>query len=115
MESMYFIITIIVIVGSFTIAILTILTDHKQKMLLIEKGQIEEKKPFPGLRSGLTFTLLGIISLVIFQGWAGSFQIIPWYSPGVVFLALGVSQLSYYYLIKRDAHKLEKTYSDRAL
>ncbi|KJS19452.1 MAG: hypothetical protein VR72_18560 [Clostridiaceae bacterium BRH_c20a] len=115
MESMYFITTIITIFGGFTIAILAILTDHKQKMLLIERGLIEEKKPYPGLRSGLTFTLLGIISLLIFRSWTSIFQVIPWYSPGAVFLAFGVAQLSYYFLIKRDANKLDKTYSDRAL
>jgi len=115
MENMYFFIPVITILGGFTIAILTIFTDHKQKMLLIEKGLIEEKKPYPGLRSGLTFTLLGIIFLMIFQEWAASLQVIPWYSPGAVFLALGAAQLSYYILIKRDVRKLEKTYSDRAL
>jgi len=115
MENMFFLISVLTILGGFVIAGLAIVTDHKQKMLMIEKGLIEEKKPLPGLRSGLTFTLLGCICLLIFWEWQSILGPIPWYSPGGVLLALGLAQLGYYGLMRKDMRRVEKKYPSRAV
>lgn len=115
MEDMFFLISVFTIFGGFSVAILAIVTDHKQKMLLIEKGLVDERKPLPGLRSGLTFSLLGSVCLLIFWEWRSVLGVIPWYSPGGVFLALGLAQLGFYTAMRRDTKKAEKRYSSRAI
>lgn len=108
MENMVFLISVITILGGFSIAVLAIMTNHKQKVLLIEKGLVREEKSHPGLRSGLTFTLLGIISLLLFRQWSSILGTMPWYTPGAILLALGLAQLGYYRLIRQDARKAAK-------
>jgi drug/metabolite transporter (DMT)-like permease len=105
MEEMFFLISVLTIFGGFSVAILAIVSDHKQKMLLIEKGLIEEKKALPGLRSGLVFSFLGAILLLIFWEWRSILGIIPWYSAGGILLAFGLAQLIYFMALKRESKR----------
>ncbi|MGI6226364.1 MAG: hypothetical protein ACOYJ1_08935 [Peptococcales bacterium] len=108
MENMFFLISVITILGGFSVAILAIVTNHKQKILLIEKNLVEEKKAHPGLRSGLTFALLGTFFLLLFWEWNSALSPVPWYTPGAFCLTLGLAQLLFYSLVRFDTRKDKK-------
>ncbi|NLT94324.1 MAG: hypothetical protein GXW85_02135 [Clostridia bacterium] len=108
MEYMFFLISVITIFGGFSVAILAIVSDHKQKMLLIEKGLIEQKKTLPGLRSGLLFSFLGTVFLLVFWEWRSMLGTIPWYSVGGILMAFGLAQLGYFIVLKREGRKSGK-------
>jgi hypothetical protein len=108
MENMFFLISVIIIFGGFSVAILSIVSDHKQKMLLIEKGLIEEKRALPGLRSGLVFSFLGGILLLVFWEWRSILGAIPWYSVGGILMAFGLAQLIYFIALKKDTKKYKR-------
>ncbi|MFZ5943969.1 MAG: hypothetical protein ACOYVD_07645 [Bacillota bacterium] len=89
-------IPVLAILGGLTIAIIALVTDHKQKILIIERGVDNLGYSSPGLRSGLTFSFLGVAFIYFFNDYE---------KLGGLLMVFGLSQLIYF-LVERKERKL---------
>ncbi|MFZ7104792.1 MAG: hypothetical protein ACOWWO_19320 [Peptococcaceae bacterium] len=106
MEYLTLAVPVVAVLGGLFIAVIAILTDHKQKMFMIEKGIAENNYSSPGLRSGLTFSFLGGALIFVFRNLAGLLGI-PWYAPGAILIALGIAQLIFYLINRKDMREFK--------
>lgn len=107
MEFLNLFLLLVPIIGGLSIAIIAIVTDHKQKILMIQKGLNINSYCQPGLRSGLTFTFLGT-ALTLLMINMGNFFGVPWYAPGIILITLGMAQLLFYFLSKKDLQHIHR-------
>jgi len=94
--------------GCLFIAFLAIFTEHRQRMLMIKKGiHPDLKNDFTpsGLKSGLIFTFGALVVLMSTKDLGKISGYLPWYGPGGILLALGLANLTYYFLQGRYASK----------